>query len=102
MPTYLYRCTSCDETTDGHFKLTETRPETVECILCGEEARYELSAPMVLKASYLDGQRKKKFQDLREASKLNKQAGEVNSTEERKALKTESKKIGYKLSNDPD
>ena len=95
MPTYLYHCPECNDTMDAFFKLTEERPETVECIFCGKAAQYQIAAPMVLKASYLDGQRKKKFQDVREASKLNRMAAGEDDLQKKSELKKEARKIGY-------
>lgn len=100
MPTYTYRCIHCKESTDGFFTLKETRPNTIPCQGCGKDAEYEMSAPMVLKASFLDGQRKKQWQDLREASKLNKAAAQTASEQEKKELQSEQKKIGYNFTKD--
>lgn len=100
MPTYVYLCPHCKETTDGFFTLKENRPNTIPCRECGQDAQYELSAPMVLKASYLDGQRKKEWQDLREASKLNKAASQTDNQQEKKELQAEQKKIGYNFTKD--
>ena len=102
MPTYTYCCDICGHVTDAHFRLSETRPETVQCEECGELAEYQLAAPMVLKASYLDGQRRRQFQDLREASKLNVAAAGEDNLDKKRELKKEARKIGYNLSTDPD
>jgi hypothetical protein len=48
-----------------------------------------------MKASYLDGQRREAWKDLREASKLNVAASATDNQEEKKELLNEAKKIGY-------
>ena len=102
MPTYTYSCVTCGGVTDGFYKLTETRPEELPCSECGNPAEYTLAAPMVLKASFLDGQRSKQWKDVREASKLNKLAAQTDNLQAKKEIKQEAAKIGYKFSNDPD
>lgn len=100
MPTYTYWCNSCEEMLDAFYTLKETRPDQINCHHCEGVANYQLSAPMVLKASFLDGQRKKQWQDLREASKLNKAAAQTASEQEKKELQSEQKKIGYNFTKD--
>jgi putative FmdB family regulatory protein len=100
MPTYTYWCNSCEEMLDAFYTLKETRPDQINCHHCEGVANYQLSAPMVLKASYLDGQRKKQWQDLREASKLNKAAAQTANEQEKKELQSEQKKIGYNFTKD--
>jgi len=96
MPTYTYFCEKCQEVTDGFFRLTENRPEVIACQVCKDEvAKYRLSLPMHMKASYLDGQRREAWKDLREASKLNVAASATDNQEEKKELLNEAKKIGY-------
>lgn len=102
MPTYCYWCGKCEHITDAHYKLTEERPDFHPCEVCEGEAEYRLAAPMVLKASFLDGQRKNKgdWKDLREASKLNLAAASANTDSERSEISKESKKLGFNLKKD--
>lgn len=102
MPTYVYVCEGCAASTDAFYSFKETRPDSISCSYCeGGIAHYQLKAPVVLKASYLDGQRKKQWQDLREASKLNKAAAQTDNQQEKKELLDEQKKIGYNLTKEP-
>lgn len=100
MPTYTYPCSTCDHTTDVFYKLSEVRPDIQSCEVCGEVANYQLAAPMVLKASYLDGQRSKSWKDVREASKLNLAAARTDNLQEKAELTKEVKKIGYTFTKD--
>lgn len=100
MPTYTYHCGPCDHITDVFFSLSEVRPEDVLCESCQGTATYQLAAPMVLKHSYLDGQRSKKFRDLKEASKLNVAAARTDDLDQKKELKKEISKIGYTFEKD--
>lgn len=101
-PTYTYRCSSCQEITDGFFTLKDTRPDQIECKSqgCAGVAEYELSVPMHMKASYLDGQRGKAWKDVREASKLNLAAARTDNLQEKAELNKEVKKIGYTFTKD--
>ena len=100
MPTYTYWCNSCEKMLDAFYSLKDTRPDQINCDYCKGVANYQLAAPMVLKASYLDGQRKKQWQDLREASKLNKAAAQTDNQQEKKELQSEQKKLGYNFRKD--
>lgn len=100
MPTYVYYCVECEKATDAFYTLKETRPDSINCGQCGKPANYQLAAPMVLKASYLDGQRRKQWQDVREASKLNRAAAATDNQQEKKELQAEQKKLGYNFTKD--
>jgi putative FmdB family regulatory protein len=101
MPTYTYWCSECQKISDAFYSLKETRPDQVQCNSCDKQANYQLAAPMVLKASYLDGQRGKHWKDLKEASKLNKAAAATDNQQEKQELQAEQKKIGYNFSKEP-
>lgn len=100
MPTYVYYCVDCERAQDAFYTLRETRPDSINCGYCGKPANYQLKAPVVLRASYLDGQRRKQWQDLKEASKLNKAAAETSNEQEKKEMKEEQKKLGYNFTKD--
>jgi hypothetical protein len=100
MPTYVYYCVDCERAQDAFYSLRETRPDSINCGYCGKPANYQLKAPVVLRASYLDGQRRKQWQDLKEASKLNKAAAETSNEQEKKEMKEEQKKLGYNFTKD--
>jgi hypothetical protein len=101
-PTYTYRCSSCQEITDGFYTLKDTRPDHIKCKTegCAGVADYELSVPMHMKASFLDGQRSKSWKDVREASKLNLAAAATDNLQEKAELNKEAKKIGYNFTKD--
>ena len=99
MPTYTYVC-ECSTVTDGFNTLKEVRPETIPCSACGKDAQYQLSVPMHMKASYLDGQRSKSWKDVREASKLNLAAAGTDNLQEKAEINKEVKKIGYTFTKD--
>jgi putative FmdB family regulatory protein len=96
MPTYDYRCDTCDSVLTCFYKIAD-KPQTVKCD-CGGTADAMLGAPMVLKASYLDGQRRKGFADLKEASKLKAMANDSRA-DVRKDIQKEIKKMGVKVSD---
>ena len=100
MPTYEYFCEGCGDITDGFFKLAEVRPTDLPCKSCGEAAQYRLSSPLVLKASFLDGQRSRAWKDVREASKLNLAAAGTDNLQEKAEINKEVKKIGYNFTKD--
>lgn len=100
MATYTYHCSACEHITDVFYKLTEHRPDIQSCEACHEIAHYKIAAPMVLKASYLDGQRSKSWKDVREASKLNLAAAGTDNLKEKAEINKEVKKIGYNFTKD--
>lgn len=96
MPTYTYVCTNCAHVTDARFSLKEERPEIIKCEACYQEsAAYTLSAPMVTRASYLDGTNR--FRDMKEASKLNVEAAKSSSQDTKKEISKEIRKMGVTL-----
>jgi predicted nucleic acid-binding Zn ribbon protein len=101
MPTYVYTCKECGHSNDAYYSLKDNRPDSINCGFCDKGiAHYQLKAPTVLRASYLDGQRKKEWQDLREASKLNRAAAGTDNQTEKKELQAEQKKLGYNFTKD--
>lgn len=102
MPYYTYHCKMCQHINEVHYKLTEVRPDIIECQQCHEEAEYKISAPMVLRASYLDGQRSKQWKDLKEASKLNRAAASEGDLSKKKEINQEVRKIGFNFNKDPE
>lgn len=95
MPSYTFYCEDCNTVTDATYVYTE-RPETIPCTACEGTAKYQISAPMVLRASYRDGVKRAGWKDLREASKLNKEAA-VAKDGNRKQIEKEIGKLGYKF-----
>ena len=100
MPTYTYFCEECQHITDVFYKLSEVRPDIQSCEVCGAVSHYQLAAPMVLKASYLDGQRSKAWKDVKEASRLNRDAAVESNPETKAGMEKEIKKIGYTFNKD--
>lgn len=74
MPNYHYFCEACSQETEAHYKLSETRPDTITCVHCQELAEYRIASPMVMNASLPDGSKRKGFQDLKEAARLHVEA----------------------------
>ena len=99
MPTYTYVCEKCEHVTDSFHKLSDPRPEQVPCEQCGDPARFRISAPMVMQVALPDGTKRKGWQDLREASKLNRQRAEASDST-RKEMTQEIKKLGYKFNTE--
>lgn len=90
MPTYTYVCDTCEVATNEFFPI-EQRPQTITCISCGKTSEYRISAPMVFKAAYLDGT--KRFADLKEAAKLNKESAH-SKPDRQKEIAKEIRKLG--------
>lgn len=90
MANYNYRCSDCDIETIEFFRF-EDRPATIICGVCGGKSEYRIATPMVFKAAYLDGT--KRFSDLKEAAKLNKESAH-SKPERQKEIAKEIKKLG--------
>jgi len=88
---------------DAFFKLAE-RPEQITVDECPECLRthviytYRISAPGLMQAAYPDGTRR--FSDMREAAKLQREAAH-SSTERKKEIAAEIRKMGIKPGKDP-
>lgn len=73
MPNYDYKCTKCELEVILSVSY-EDRDASQEC-LCGEPMyRTWRKMPGVTRASYVDGQRRKQFQDLKEANRVEMEA----------------------------
>lgn len=91
MPTYSYHCDCGSET--SHTCEYSKRPEIIICDGCGHEsAMYAISAPNVMRTALPDGTKRKGWAEMREASKMNKQAA-VAQGETKKELVREINKI---------
>lgn len=95
MPRYAFTCSICSHITDKDYRLTETRPEQVLCEECGEVSEYTLIPPMPMLKSTLDGQSRKGYKDLKEASKLNVLASRTDDPKEKAAIKNEMAKTKH-------
>jgi hypothetical protein len=94
-PNYNFQCTECDLVTTEFYKY-EDRPERMQCPACSTEtAEYRIAMPGITRASYVDGTRR--FQDAKEASKLNKEMASSQSTANKRDIAREIKKLGYKF-----
>lgn len=76
MPSYDFFCDTCESLTIEQFPFRD-RPEKIQCA-CGSLAAYQIGMPMVLKASYPDGHKRKGWSELREANKLIREAAKSN------------------------
>lgn len=93
MPNYEYLCQQCSCVTEKEYKYEE-RPKLISCQYCGEPAQYWISAPNVVgKASYLDGQKREGWAELKEAAKLEKHAAVEPNVATRKAIQNEIRNI---------
>lgn len=71
------------------------RPEQVACDECGGMSKFKLIPPGIMTHSYLDGQKRKGYQDLKEASKLNVLASRTDNQAEKAEIKKELNKTGH-------
>lgn len=88
MPNYSYICLECNSETVESFPSAE-RPDHIQCGQCGREgaAEYRISAPNITRASYIDGTRR--FDDFREARKLQEEKWRSSDKGHRKAIEKE-------------
>ncbi len=96
MPTYTYKCHTCEHVTEKDFKYSE-RPSTLECEECRDMAEYTISAPHVMRASFPDGHKRKGWDAVRHASKLNVARSAESNPETRKEISKEIKKLNVKI-----
>lgn len=100
MPNYSYYCESCETTSDHLFRIG-SRPDTAPCGECDKSAIYVLVPPAIMTHAYLDGTKRKGFQDLKEASKLNRLAAGTDNQAEKQTLKNEiQNKLRVNISKD--
>lgn len=95
MPNFCYRCDGCEVETVEFYKFEE-RPVSISCTSCGASSYYQIATPMILKASYPDGT--KRFQDMKEAAKLNKESAGAAGQETKKEIAREIRKLGVGVS----
>lgn len=88
MARYLFHCSSCDTDTDLDYPIG-TRPDQAPCPVCAKVAEYVLVPPGIMTHSYLDGQKRKGYQDIREASKLNVEAASTDDPQKKKEIHAE-------------
>jgi hypothetical protein len=100
MPTYMFCCedSECEIVQELFFTIA-SRPDSVECIACGKSAKHKIAAPMVMRASYPDGVKRRGFADLKEAAKLNKQAAGLRS-DQRGEIQKEIRKMKVDISKE--
>lgn len=97
MPNYGFLCEDCGTVTEEFHKISG-RPDGIVCA-CGGIAHHQISTPAIVgKASFLDGQRRKGWSDLKEASKLNVEAAGTKKQDTKKEIAKEIKKLGVKVS----
>lgn len=95
-PTYTYTCAICESATEEFYKYAE-RPETIKC-LCGGTASHTITATgLVMKEAFLDGTKRKGWEDLKEASRLNKEIGKQNNEEDKKKIASQIKRLGVQV-----
>ena len=101
MPNYSYECKVCAAGEELIlFAKYEERDNQV-CPECSTPVTRQISAPNVMRASYPDGTKRKGFQDLKEAAKLNREAaGEKAGSERRKEIVSQIRKMRVDISKD--
>ena len=99
MPTYTYQCRECESFTEDFFKFSD-RPDTITCA-CGAVADHTITAVgLMTKEAYLDGTKRKGFQDLKEASKLNRLSNIQKDGESKRQIASEIRRMGVQLKKD--
>ena len=86
------RCQDCNEVWGELVERSEESEARFTCPVCGGEGKKTICAPAVLQASYPDGTKRKGFQELKEAAKLESKMYEL-PYEKRKEIRKEIKKI---------
>lgn len=87
MPNYDYHCITCEE--DLIVNVPYAERDRSPCPTCDCLLERQMSMPAVMKASYPDGVKRKGWAELREASKLNKEAIGSKDSGHRKAIEKE-------------
>lgn len=80
MPTYTWECAECEIGLQVSSSIADrdTPPTEGECLCTTPNWRRVMEAPMVLRASYLDGQgRGDNWQRLKEANRLEREAASL-------------------------
>lgn len=85
MPNYDFECFHCQSTTILNVPY-DKRDELYYCADCGFHLLRKFPAPMVARASYPDGTTNR-FKELKEASKLNKEAAVAKDTTKKEIQK---------------
>lgn len=91
MPNYEFLCEPCMCVTTLNIPYSE-RPETVPCTFCSEPAKHMISLPAVMHVALPDGTRRRGWQDLKEAAKLNREAA-ISKNDVKKDIKKEIRKL---------
>jgi len=89
-------CTQCKEVSEYHQKVGALAYDVpVPCPICGENAFRIVSKQMNLmnKAAFRDGYKRKGFDDLKEANKLDAAAAELAPEERGELLKEKGKRL---------
>lgn len=100
-PTYDYACTECHALFDVHIRYVDRDDyeKVGGCPDCGSiKLERQFPAPMVLKASYPDGT--KRFTDMKEAAKLNREAANSMKQDTKKEIAREIRKLGVRVNKE--
>lgn len=91
VPNYSFRCSSGHTADEIVVHCPYDDRDTQTCLECGHPLERQITAPNFTKASYIDGQRGKTgaWKDMREASKLNREAATDSSQDNKKAIAKE-------------
>lgn len=97
MPTYDYTCRKPECETSWEAVVRYEDRDIMSCPTCGSlDIQRHFPSPMVLKASFPDGHKRKGWADFREAAKLNK--AKANARPEHKGeYAAEIRKMGVKV-----
>ncbi len=64
------RCAECGRVSDVLADPDELQRDVWECVVCGGVCHRTISKPNVPRATYVDGTKRKGFEDLKKAAKL--------------------------------
>lgn len=92
-PMYDFTCEKCENDWMDNIRF-EKRFDQI-CPFCGEKAIWKFPAPSNTRASYVDGTRR--FDNVREAAALNKEAITSRSKEKKKEIAAEIRKLGVRV-----
>ena len=70
MPTYDFKCKECEHKSIEFVRYDDRDTIRIKCTECQADMTRVMSMPTVLKASYLDGQKREGFEEMRIDNKL--------------------------------
>lgn len=96
MPNYDYVCGNCEHREELIVPYSERLSREIPCEICGHRLEWQFPAPTVMRASYVDGTKRKGWEDMRQANKLVKEAA-VSKPETAREIRKEIAKRKVKV-----